>query len=123
MSQDTSGGINDQDKLMGALAYVIVLIVPLIILLTEAKNRVYQRYHAIQSLGLAAAIMVAELALCVVQFVIAMIPVVQVLACIMPFLSLGIWLVPIVYYAYKAYQGEYFTIPMLTDFLKQQKWL
>jgi uncharacterized membrane protein len=27
------------------------------------------------------------------------------------------------YYAYKAYQGEYFVIPMVTDFMKQQKWL
>jgi uncharacterized membrane protein len=27
------------------------------------------------------------------------------------------------YYAYKAYQGEMFEIPVLTNFLKQQKWL
>ncbi len=51
---------------MAALAYIIGLIVPLIILLTDSKNRAYQRYHAIQSLGLSAAIFVAFIVLCIV---------------------------------------------------------
>ena len=123
MTQDTSSGINDQDKLMGALAYIIGLIVPLIILLTESKNRAYQRYHAIQSLGLSAAIFVASILFCIVGVVIQIIPVLgQIIGCLMTFVYL-IPLVVMVYYAYKAYQGEYFVIPMLTDFLKKQKWL
>ena len=123
MTQDTSSGINDQDKLMGALAYIIGLIVPLIILLTESKNRAYQRYHAIQSLGLSAAIFVGAILLCIVGVAIQLIPVLgQIIGCLMTFVYL-IPLVVMVYYAYKAYQGEYFVIPMLTDFLKKQKWL
>jgi hypothetical protein len=31
--------------------------------------------------------------------------------------------VAIIYYGIKAYNGEYVTIPFLTDFCKQQKWL
>jgi uncharacterized membrane protein len=55
--------------------------------------------------------------------VIQIIPVLgQIIGCLMTFVYL-IPLVVMVYYAYKAYQGEYFTIPMLTDFLKKQKWL
>jgi uncharacterized membrane protein len=123
MAQDTSGGISDQDKLMAALAYIIGLIVPLIILFTDSKNRAYQRYHAIQSLGLSAAIFVASILLCIVSLVIQIIPVLgQVIGCLMTF----IYIVPLalmVYYAYKAYKGEYFVIPMVTDFMKQQKWL
>jgi uncharacterized membrane protein len=123
MTQDTSSGINDQDKLMGALAYIIGLIVPLIILLTESKNRAYQRYHAIQSLGLSAAIFVASILFCIVGVVIQIIPFLgQIIGCLMTFVYL-VPLVVMVYYAYKAYQGEYFVIPMLTDFLKKQKWL
>jgi uncharacterized membrane protein len=123
MAQDTSGGISDQDKLMAALAYIIGLIVPLIILLTDSKNRAYQRYHAIQSLGLSAAIFVASIVLCIVSLVIQIIPVLgQVIGCLMTF----IYIIPLalmVYYAYKAYKGEYFVIPFVTDFMKQQKWL
>ena len=122
MAQDTSG-INDQDKLMAALAYIIGLIVPLIILLTDSKNRAYQRYHAIQSLGLSGAIFVGGIVLCIVGVVINVIPVLgQVISCLMSF----IYLVPLalmLYYAYRAYKGEYFTIPYLTEFMKQQKWL
>ena len=123
MAQDTSGGITDQDKLMAALAYIIGLIVPLIILLTDAKNLAYQRYHAIQSLGLSAAVFVAFIVLCIVVTVLQFIPVQgQVIGCLMIF----VYLIPLalmVYYAYKAYQGEYFVIPVVTDFMKQQKWL
>lgn len=120
MTQNTS--VSDNDKLMAALAYVIGLIVPLIILMTEAKNRPFQRYHAIQSLGLTAAIFVLAIVMCILQVIIGMIPVIQVLSCLLTF----VWILPLVailYYAYKAYQGEMTVIPVLTDFLKQQKWL
>ena len=122
MAQDTTG-INDQDKLMAALAYVIGIIVPLIILLTESKNRAYQRYHAIQSLGLSGAIVVASIVFCILMFIITLIPVIGgLLACVAPFIGF-VPLAVMLYYAYKAYQGEYFVIPVVTDFLKQQKWL
>jgi uncharacterized membrane protein len=123
MAQDTSGGITDQDKLMAGLAYIIGLIVPLIILLTDAKNRAYQRYHAIQSLGLSAAVFVAFIVLCIVVTLLQFIPVLgQIIGC----LTFFVYLIPLalmVYYAYKAYKGEYFVIPVVTDFMKQQKWL
>lgn len=120
MTQNTS--VSDQDKLMAALGYVIGLIVPLIILLTESKNRPFQRYHAIQSLGVTAATFVLAIVMCILQVIIGMIPVIQVLSCLLSFWFL-LPLVVMLYYAYKAYQGEMFEIPMLTNFLKQQKWL
>ncbi len=123
MTQNTSTEITDQDKLMAALSYIIGIIVPLIILLTESKNRAFQRYHAIQSLGLDAALFVASIALCIIVTVIQIIPVVgQVIGCLMIFVYLAP-LVIVIYYAYKAYKGEMFEIPVVTDFLRQQKWL
>jgi uncharacterized membrane protein len=38
------------------------------------------------------------------------------------FISLLLWLITL-YWAYEAYQGKYFEIPWLTDFLKGQNWL
>ena len=32
-------------------------------------------------------------------------------------------IVPFVYYAYLAYQGKEFEIPVVTPFMRQQKWL
>jgi uncharacterized membrane protein len=123
MAQDNSGGITDQDKLMAALAYIIAVIVPLIILLTDYKNRAFQRYHAIQSLGLSAAFFVAGIVLCILQVILQFIP---VLGLIIGCLMLFVYLVPLalmLYYAYRAYKGEMFVIPVVTDFMKQQKWL
>jgi uncharacterized membrane protein len=120
MTQNTS--VSDNDKLMAALGYVIGVIVPLIILLTDAKNRPFQRYHAVQSLGISAATVVLSIVMCILQIIIGMIPVIQVLSCLLSFWFI-LPLVVMLYYAYKAYQGEMFVVPVLTDFLKQQKWL
>ncbi len=124
MSQNTSPEeITDNDKLMALLAYIIGIIVPLIILLSESnKNRPFQRYHAVQSLILSAAI-----------FIIAFI-IICPLSLIIGFLSMGIGsacTVPIgflpyiaaIYYGIEAYQGKWSVIPVITDFAKNQGWL
>ncbi len=130
MSVDTSvpgaGGaapsqsVTDNDRLMAALSYVIAVIVSLIVLFSEAKNREFQRYHAIQSLGLSAVAVVYEI-------------VVMLISCgltaLVPFLGCVTWILPLLpaipflYYAYQAYQGKTFEIPYLTNFMRQQKWL
>jgi uncharacterized membrane protein len=121
--------ITDNDKLMGLLSYVIWLIVPLIVLLTEAgKTRAFQRYHAIQSLGVVVAAVIFEV-------------VISVFGCLATFVLgavtaglgslLGVCLVPIyvvpwvvaIYYGIRAYQGQYVEIPYLTKFMTQQGWL
>ena len=58
--------ITDNDKTMGLLCYLIGVLVPLVVLLSETgKVRAFQRYHAIQSLGLSAVWLVFGLILCV----------------------------------------------------------
>jgi len=123
MTQDMPSGITSDDKTIAALAYPLVIVVPLIILLTESKTRPFQRYHAIQSLGLTAFFTVAAILLCIV---ISLLQIIPCLGQLLGLLLALLYLVPIVlvlYYAYKAYQGEMFEIPGLTAFMKQQGWV
>jgi uncharacterized membrane protein len=103
--QVVSTDVTSDDKMWALLSYIFTPLVPLIVLLMEdKKNRPFLRYHAVQSLALGVAFMIT----CVVL----------IGCCISP-----VYLVGIIYYGIKAYNGEYVTIPFLTDFCKQQKWL
>jgi len=100
--------ISDQDKLMAALSYPIGIVALVILLVEDMKNRPFQKYHAVQALAVNIVIVILAI---VLGWTI-------VLACV-PFL---VWLVTF-YWAFKAYQGEYFEIPGLTGILKGQNWL
>lgn len=121
--------ITDNDKLMGLLSYVIWLIVPLVVLLTEAgKTRAFQRYHAIQSLGVLVAAGIFEVVIslfgCLATSVLG--AVTAGLGSLLGFCLLPIYLVPwavSIYYGIRAYQGQYVEIPYLTSFMTQQGWL
>ena len=105
VAQAVSAEVTSDDKLWALLSYIFAPLVGIIVLLMEdKKNRPFLRYHAIQSLALSVAYMIT----CVVV----------IGCCLSP-----IYLVAIIYYGIKAYNGEYVTIPFLTDFCKQQKWL
>jgi uncharacterized membrane protein len=100
--------INDQDKLMAALSYPIGIVAIVILLIEDMKSRPFQKYHAVQALAV-------NIVLIVLSIVLGW---TVILACV----PLLLWFVTI-YWAIKAYQGEYFEIPILTDFLKKQGWL
>ena len=113
--------MNDNDKLMALLAYLLSPLVPAIILFSESKNRPYQKYHAVQALGLVVAEFVAAIVLCIVSTI-----------CATFTLGLGgllyclifVVYIPQIYYGIVAYsQPNYFEIPVLTNFMVQQKWL
>jgi uncharacterized membrane protein len=100
-----SPDITSDDKLWALLSYLLTPIVPVIILLMEdKKNRPFLRFHAIQAL-----------AFCAVMYITYII---VIGCCLSP-----VYLVASIYYGIKAYNGEYITIPYLTDFCKKQKWL
>lgn len=100
--------INDQDKLMSALAYPIGLVAIIILLVEDMKKRPFQKYHAVQALAVNVVIVVLSI---VLGWTV-------ILACV----PLLLWLATL-YWAFKAYQGEYFEIPALTNFLKGQGWI
>jgi uncharacterized membrane protein len=121
-SSPPAGDITENDRLMALLAYIIGVIVPIIILLSEGmKNRPFQRYHAIQSLGLWVATLIYSVVACIVYFLLTTIT--------FGILGLCLWiifllpLVPVILYGIKAYQGEWVVIPVVTDFVKGQGWV
>jgi uncharacterized membrane protein len=114
--------ITNEDKMMGLLSYIIQIIVPLIILLTETmKVRKFQRYHAIQSLGLSAVSIIYSILACIVYSVLSALTGGLGACCLWILFLLP--LIPAVYYGILAYQGQYCEIPVLTDFMVNQGWL
>jgi uncharacterized membrane protein len=112
-----AGDITDNDKLMAALSYPIPLVAIIILIAEDMKSRPFQKFHAVQALA--------------VDIVLGI--VIVVLGCILAALSffLGglcgtgailLWLITL-YWAYEAYQGKYFELPWLTEFLRRQSWL
>lgn len=102
MTDQTGMEVTQDDKLWAALAYVFSPFVPIILLLMEGKkDRPFIKAHNIQAL------------------------VVGVVLAIIITVTLGCgsitWLV-MLYFAYKAYQGEMVEIPIITDFVKKQGW-
>lgn len=108
MSQEPmSAGITDDDKLWAALAYVFTPLVGIIALLMEDKKaRPFIKFHAVQSIAVGVALVVILPIIATITF-----------GCgaVLGFITL--------YWAYKAYQGEYVEIPVITNFIKSQGWV
>jgi uncharacterized membrane protein len=112
-----AGDITDNDKLMAALSYPIPIVAIIILIAEDMKSRPFQKFHAVQALAVNIVLWV----------------VVTVLGCILGAITAFIggvcgWAVALLwfvtlYWAYQAYQGQYFEIPWLTQFLKKQSWL
>lgn len=111
MSQaKVSADATSDDKLWAALGYAIVLIAIIMLFMEDKKNRHFIKYHAVQSIALW------------VVYVI--------LGTVITALTFGIggicfavaWLV-FLYWAYLAYQGQLFRVPVVTDFITKQGWV
>ncbi len=106
MSEGMGGEITDDDKLWAALAYILTPLVPIIILLMEdKKERPFIKAHNMQALVLGLISMGVAVLLGWLVF-----PLCLNMAIFIYAIFLGI----------KAYQGEYVTIPVITDLVKGQ---
>jgi uncharacterized membrane protein len=112
-----AGDVTDNDKLMAALSYPIPIVAIIILLAEDMKARPFQRFHAVQALAvnvvLWALVLLLGCVLAAVTFFIG-----GLCGAAAPLL----WLITL-YWAYEAYQGKYFEIPWLTEFLRGQNWL
>ncbi len=138
MSTNTASGqamlpsdVTSNDRLWAALAYFpnLVILPILILVLEENKKRPFQRYHAIQALGMVAVIVVYSVLIglvqCVLGFALSALNagfVGSALSCLTSLLSI-LPALAMLYFAYQAYSGKMFEIPVLTQFMRQQKWL
>ena len=107
---NTAGGdVTSDDKLWALLAYVFSPVVPIILLLMEdKKNRPFIKAHNMQAL-------VAGVVLDVILMVISAV------TCGLGAILFIAWVV-MVYWGIQAYNGKYVTIPVITDFCKNQGW-
>jgi len=98
--------ISSDDKLWAALAYFFAPIVSIIILLMDdKKDRPFIKAHNVQAL-------VAGIVMSII-----IVPIAAITLGCGSIIYLIMW-----YWAYKAYQGEYINIPVITDFVKNQGW-
>ena len=117
--------LTDDDKLWSALGYImyIRMVLPFIVLLSEEhRQRHFQRYHAIHSLAWYVVTMV-WIILVVALMMIAMF---SVICSPLAFVNIFLAFVPAVFefiFAYWAYQGLYFEVPLLTATLRSFDWL
>jgi len=118
-----SSDITDNDKMMALLAYVIGVVVPLIILLSETgKRRLFQRYHAVHSLILSAILFFVTLLVgCTIGLVLELLTAGLGTCCLLPLMIAPYGIA--VYYGIQAYQGKYVEIPLITDFARGQGWV
>ena len=102
----TEEEITSDDKLWAALAYFFAPIIPIIILfMDDKKNRPFIKAHNVQALVISIVLSVVIIPLAAITFGCGAL------------IGLIMW-----YWAYKAYQGEYVQIPLITDFVKGQGW-
>jgi uncharacterized membrane protein len=99
--------VTSDDKLWAALGYAIPLIALIVLFMEDKKARPFIKFHAVQSLAGWVVYTIASIILGITV----------VGAICAPFLYF-IFL----YWAYKAYQGEMFEIPVVTNFIKGQGW-
>lgn len=99
------------DRLWGLLAYILTPLVPIIILLLEdKKNRPFIKAHNMQALVLG----LAEIVLTTILSILSL----GLLGCIA---AIAILVINI-YFGVKAYQGNVFEIPVISNFVRQQGW-
>ncbi len=101
VSETDGDEITSDDKIWALLGYIIGIVALLALLLEDKKDRPFVRYHAVQALMLWAITVLLSFTIC------------------------G-WIIPWLYGIYvgiQAYQGQWMSIPVLTDFGKNQGWL
>ncbi len=102
-------GITDDDKLWALLSWIFSPIVPIIVLLLEDKKvRPFIKYNAIQALVVS-----------VVGYAISAVLSAVLVGC---FTGLAL-LVYVIYLAIQSYQGNWITVPVVTDFCVNQGWI
>jgi len=119
---------NADDRLIAMLSYIIPVLLPVIVLFSESSaKRPFQRYHAVQSLGLSLVSAMIGVAATIGTAIIQIVPVIGwlvgvLMICLTP-IAMMMVVIAMLYYGYQAYQGKRFAIPGLTSFLRDQGWV
>ncbi len=96
-----SSDVTDDDKLWALLGYIVPIIALIALLIEEKKDRRFVKYHAVQALVLGVISLILNATICG---------------------GLLVWFYAI-YVGFMAYQGQWVTVPIVTDFCKDQGWI
>jgi len=107
MSQ-ASPEVSSNDKIWAALGYPIVLIAIILLFMEDKKSQPFIKFHAVQSIATNVAFFILSFVLSITVIGGFCVPVVWLL----------FW-----YWAYRAYKGERFEIPAVTNFIRKQGWV
>ncbi len=102
MNEQMNVDITSDDKLWALLSYLVPIVAIIVLLMEDKKARPFIKFHAVQAIA------------------------VTVVLTILTTITLGcggILFLVMIYWGIKAYQGEYVTIPLVTDFIKKQGWV
>ena len=106
--EEMSSDVTSNDKMWVLLGYIFSPLVPIIVMLMEdKKTRPFIRAHNAQALVLGVVEIVLYIVLGWTLF----------LACVPFFL----WIY-MIYLGIQGYQGKYVTVPVVTNFVKNQGW-
>jgi uncharacterized membrane protein len=112
--------ITSDDKLWAALGYPIGIIALVMLFVEGKKDRPFIKYHAVQALALTVLLIVIEILVNIFQAVFrnTALGICGLVGCVLPILWLLLFWPGIL-----AYQGKYFNIPVVTNFLRSQHWI
>lgn len=105
---------SSESRLIAALCYIFLIVVPVLVLVTELRRQRFLRYHGYQGLAMGVVTLAAYLLLIPgATWLLLHIPCVGwAFACLAPFLYLAGFGLQL-YWGYLAYQGHIFSIPLL----------
>ncbi len=111
-SVSSSAAVTSDDKLWGLLDYLFNPLIPIITLLMEDKKaRPFIKYHSVQALAYFVVYFVLISVLSAITFGIGGF-----------ILALAAFVFSVIF-CVKAYQGQWFEIPVITSFCKKQGWM
>lgn len=109
----TQKTVSSEEKLWGALTYIIGILMPLFVLLTDKKESRFLRFHSYQSLFLSAAMVVFYIGLAILNLIVGLI------AGLLALLLLPLYFLPVLvllFMAWQAFQGKPYRLPLLGGF-------
>jgi hypothetical protein len=106
---------SDTGKILAALGYPTGIAALIGLLLDPYKNEKFVKFHCIQALGLTVALIAAN----IVFGILSAIPVINIIAGIVWLLLYPAWLVLAIIAAIKAWNGEYWEMPVVYGLVKQ----
>jgi uncharacterized membrane protein len=101
--------ITDDDKLWALLSWITGVVAVIALLMEDKKNRPFIKYNAVMALVV---VVVISVLVAIISAITCGIGAILVLAYIYP-----------IYLGIKAFQGEWVTVPYVTDFVKKQGWV